>query len=83
MNLPKEERQTKTKNDNENGISQHLRVDPLKPWISNENICTDGRNGSGRKVTQIDYAKHEDTVKELDRQEKEQEYERRQTAKIW
>jgi len=33
-------------------------------------------------VTQIDYAKHEDTVKELDRQEKEQKYERRQTAKI-
>lgn len=51
MNLPKEERQTKTNNDNENGIS--------------------------RKVTQIDYAKHEDTVKELDRQEKEQEYERK------
>ena len=30
----------------------------------------------GRKVTQIDYGKHEDTVKELDRQEKEQEYQR-------
>lgn len=30
----------------------------------------------GRKVTQIDYGKHEQTVKELDRQEKEQEYER-------
>jgi len=27
-------------------------------------------------VTQIDYGKHEQTVKELDRQEKEQEYER-------
>eukprot|EP00930_Biecheleria_cincta_P047230 TRINITY_DN32693_c0_g1_i1.p1 TRINITY_DN32693_c0_g1~~TRINITY_DN32693_c0_g1_i1.p1 ORF type:complete len:394 (-),score=91.40 TRINITY_DN32693_c0_g1_i1:41-1222(-) len=31
----------------------------------------------GRTVTQIDYAKHEETVKELDRQEKEQEYERK------
>ena len=27
-------------------------------------------------MTQIDYGKHEKTVKELDRQEKEQEYER-------
>ena len=30
----------------------------------------------GRKVTEIDYGKHEKTVKELDRQEKEQEYQR-------
>ena len=34
-------------------------------------------NGISRKVTQIDYGKHEQTVKELDRQEKEQEYERK------
>lgn len=33
--------------------------------------------GVSRKVTQIDYAKHEETVKELDRQEKEQEFERK------
>ena len=32
-------------------------------------------------MTQIDYGKHEDTVKELDRQEKAQEYERRLAAK--
>eukprot|EP00931_Biecheleriopsis_adriatica_P034957 TRINITY_DN20156_c0_g1_i1.p1 TRINITY_DN20156_c0_g1~~TRINITY_DN20156_c0_g1_i1.p1 ORF type:complete len:381 (-),score=97.77 TRINITY_DN20156_c0_g1_i1:7-1149(-) len=44
------------------------------------------KNGDGisRTVTEIDYSKHERTVKELDRQEKEQEYERKKNeASQW
>ncbi|CAE8656656.1 unnamed protein product, partial [Polarella glacialis] len=38
-----------------------------------------GANGDGvsRQVTEIDYKKHENTVRELDRQEKETEYARK------
>eukprot|EP00441_Pelagodinium_beii_P025759 CAMPEP_0197674824 /NCGR_PEP_ID=MMETSP1338-20131121/83738_1 /TAXON_ID=43686 ORGANISM="Pelagodinium beii, Strain RCC1491" /NCGR_SAMPLE_ID=MMETSP1338 /ASSEMBLY_ACC=CAM_ASM_000754 /LENGTH=116 /DNA_ID=CAMNT_0043255291 /DNA_START=6 /DNA_END=353 /DNA_ORIENTATION=+ len=47
----------------------------LKTAVKEKKVSSESKTESGvsRTVTQIDYAKHESTVKELDRQEKEQE----------
>ncbi|CAE7241043.1 FKBP62 [Symbiodinium sp. CCMP2456] len=50
--------------------------------LKHENTIVHAENNKSeisRKVTEIDYGKHEKTVKELDRQEKEQEYQRKAT----
>ncbi|CAE6964923.1 FKBP62 [Symbiodinium sp. CCMP2592] len=50
--------------------------------LKHENTDVHAENNKSeisRKVTEIDYGKHEKTVKELDRQEKEQEYQRKAT----
>ncbi|CAJ1378044.1 unnamed protein product [Effrenium voratum] len=57
----------------------NLRKDETEEKRSN-----DASAGISRKVTEIDYGKHEQTVKELDRQEKEQEYARKKReAEQW